>query len=498
MKTLAKLLNLILVLFLTSTGLIAQGVVNIPTLEISLLGNNTEGTIEKLEVSKGSPVIIKFTGLNPLRYNYALNHEFVNLFSEGSTSFVETFNEQSNGEKDKKSKDPINELENKIKILENTKSLKNEEIKSLAPSQKKLSLEFVDSLETELKTLQDALEALEALETKRKNENISFFTNFFKEYPIEIAQLRIVLNTEEDSEIVNARNGYRLILENSNSLLNQMNQVLAAAKGQDDFKLDSLKVKVNDLHTLNNKNWSNFKELISSFPYPDDVKVQDSKKSILSNFEKIEKNFTLVNSLQDFVQTPPIDYHGGNFDYIKISLETVPVDKTKPINRIQNYEYNVWIKGGLKIDFSAGLFISSLRDKTYESLKVANSGNSNSQNYKIIEKNQGKYEFGIGSTVNFTCRSSAYVNVGGAVGGYITTDQKFRFLAGPTLVLGKMERLIFSAGMVIGEITTLSNRVNLNDAIDLGADGTVPTVQKFDLGHYFSFTYNLSKAKSDK
>jgi len=36
----------------------------------------------------------------------------------------------------------------------------------------------------------------------------------------------------------------------------------------------------------------------------------------------------------------------------------------------------------------------------------------------------------------------------------------------------------------------------LIDSFDLGADGTVPTVQKFDFGHYFSFTYNLGKAKS--
>jgi hypothetical protein len=480
--------------FSLSIQLLAQGKANVDTLEISILGQKNSA-LKQLEVRNGSPVIIKFSGLNPLRYNYALNHKFVNLFSE-TTSTPTDFHSSPTGAD--KSGTPnlsqtIAELNTEIKNLENKKVLQNQNVKNLSGNKKNVAIFKEDSLGNEIQKRIDVRDSLENI----KNENLVFFKEFFNRYPDEKSKLGIVFNDSENSDLLNARNGYNIILENSKSIKDQMELELLFAKSQDLLDLDALKKSIQELFTLNAKNSKSFNDIFDKFPFPDDVKTHELRKSILANFEEIQKKFTIVSTLQVTIQTSPIDYHGENIDFIKVSLETIPTDaKAYPIIRIQNYDYKVWIKGGLKIDFSAGIFLSSLRDRTFLPIKQESTENEEDNLYKIIKEDRGRYEFGIGSTVNFTARSSRSVNLGGNVGGYVTANQKFRLVAGPTIVLGKMQRIIFSVGLVMGDVTSLSNRVNLTDSFDLGSDGTVPTVQKFDFGHYFSFTYNLGKAKS--
>lgn len=406
----------------------------IPIIKIALLGNES-GKLSKLKVTKASPIVIKFIGINPLKYTYALNHQFVNQYSENSFDYSSI----SNGLGKESSLD-------ELKIL--------------------------------------------------KEPRLNLFQELFKKYKEEVGNLNIKLAKGENSDLENSRSAYKLILQRSESIKTNMENEIARAKSQDVLNLEDLRNKIGNYQSDNEANLIEYKKMIENYPYPEDVPIYKSKEAIENNFKEIKKKVDLVNALQDSIQTLPLDYHGENIDFIKVSLEIVPIDeKAKPVNRIKNYDYKVWIKGGWKIDFSAGLFLSSLRDRSFLTIKQESTENEGDNLYKIIKEDQGRYEFGIGSTVNFNFRNASFTSFGGSVGGYVTSDQKFRFIAGPTLILGKMERVIFSFGVVMGEITALSNKVNLKDTFDLGSDGTVPTVQKFDFGRYFSFTYNLGKTK---
>ncbi len=451
-------------------------------------------SIDHLEVRKREPVVIKFTGINPLKYNYALNHEFVNLFSDNPVDLgSQVFPMESNGS-------PQPNLKEEIEMQEEKKSVLNSEVERLSnitisntKAQKEQLFFRTDSLNEEILKIEKQIDSLKTVE----EENLMFFTKLFEKYPVEIVSLGINSNPENNSELKNSRIAYRLIEEKSKKIKQNIDLEIAGARISDELDKEGLMIRLTNQYNWHKSNFSVFIELSTKFPFVEDTQIQEYKKSIKSNFEEIEKSYLMVSSLPESIQTPPIDYHGENIDFIKVSLEVVPIDeKAKPINRIQNYEYKVWIKGGLKIDFSAGLFISSLRDNSFLAVQQESQGEGESSLYRIIEEDKGIYEFGVGSTVNFTYRSSRFANFGGSVGGYVTSDQKFRLVLGPTLVLGKMDRLIFSAGIAMGEVTALSSKVNLEDVFDLGTDGSVPTVQKFDFGHYFSFTYNLGKAKS--
>lgn len=459
----------------------------IPIIKIALSGNES-GKLSKLKVTKGSPVIIKFIGINPLKYTYALNHQFVNQFSENSFVLPSSFKRTD--------QDSSATIDSKIVKIENQIKANNNEIETRKNTSLKADQSQKLIYEKEIKTLEDEVTSLESQLKNLKEQKLRFFKELFLKYQLEVDILNIKSTEGEKSDLENSRSAYELILQRSESIKTNIENEIDRARSQDILNLESLRATIGKYHSISEQNLKSYKDMIENYPYPEDVPIYKTKEGIENNFKEIKKKVDLVNSLQDSIQTPPLDYHGENLDFIKVSLEIVPIDeKAKPVNQIKNYDYKVWIKGGWKIDFSAGIFLSSLRDRSFLTIKQESTENEGDNLYKIIKEDQGKYEFGIGSTVNFNFRNASFTSFGGSVGGYVTSDQKFRLIAGPTLILGKMERIIFSFGVVMGEITALSNKVNLNDTFDLGSDGTVPTVQKFDFGRYFSFTYNLGKAK---
>ncbi len=483
MKKHFTLLSLFVFCLFFSFTLLGQEIIKIP------LSPNESVDLPKLKVIKGSPIIIKFTGINPLKYTYALNHQFVNLFSENSVDMASLSNGKigtDNANADSLKRD----FEGQLETLSDSIAAKKTASQNANKSQKSILDKEIKLLEDEVVMIKYKLENLE-------NEEINFFRNILAEYNEEAVILNVKLIEGENSNLINSRNAYKLILQRSESIKTNMEIEIDRARSQDILNLESLLVTIGNYHSISEQNLKSYKDMLENYLYPEDVPIYKSKEGIENNFKEIKKKVDLVNSLQDSIQTLPLDYHGENIDFIKVSLEIVPIDeKAKPVNKMKNYDYKVWIKGGWKIDFSAGIFLSSLRDRTFVTIKQESTENEGDNLYKIIKEDQGKYEFGIGSTVNFNFRNASFTSFGGSVGGYVTSDQKFRLIAGPTLILGKMERVIFSFGVVMGEISVLSSKVNLNDTFDLGSDGTVPTVQKFDFGHYFSFTYNLGKAKS--
>jgi hypothetical protein len=62
------------------------------------------------------------------------------------------------------------------------------------------------------------------------------------------------------------------------------------------------------------------------------------------------------------------------------------------------YKYNIWVTGGVKIDISGGIFLTSLMNKEYETK------DDTGVNKFIYEKNKGNYDFGFGSSINISLR----------------------------------------------------------------------------------------------
>ncbi|OOG72979.1 hypothetical protein [Algoriphagus sp. A40] len=479
MKTLLVLLTALTSIhnsFGQEVGLVSPKVLTIP------INSPISGTKQRLEADKGELVVLKFTGLNPLKYKYALNHEMVSLFGEGGEAFMASFSKVGGDPSiEKASQD--DSLPSKIIELTNLRNLEKATTEVLTSKSNSDLNQKITNLQSEI------------FETA--NSNLKSVNSIFDRSGI-IPQIsfKTILSDADITE--NYRRVYRTLTNYSISRTNFTKSEMAISSQKDQLDLTGLQASAQIWHSDIQSLFSDFQEVSTLLGDLGDEDIKSLRKTFNENIEEISKNIVLVNSIQDHIQTLPLDHQGENIDFIKVTLEVLPAsEKTVSSQKITTYDYKVWMKGGLKIDFSAGLFISSLVDKTYITTPVVGP-DEDSPLYKISEENKGGYEFGVGTTVNFTYRSAKSVNFGGSVGGYLTADQRFRLTAGPSLSLGKMKRLVFGIGIAMGEVIRLSNKVDLDGSFDLGDTGTVPIVGKFDFGHYFSFTYNLTPAKAKK
>jgi hypothetical protein len=126
------------------------------------------------------------------------------------------------------------------------------------------------------------------------------------------------------------------------------------------------------------------------------------------------------------------------------------------------------------------VFLTSLYDRTYFT-DASGSGGS-----VLYEEDGGAYDFGFGSMVHVSLRGGSWVRPSLDFGALFTANQKFQILAGVGFILGKNERLILNAGISMGRVSVLRDNFSADGTTvyDLGTEGTIPLVQKFDIGHF--------------
>lgn len=255
----------------------------------------------------------------------------------------------------------------------------------------------------------------------------------------------------------------------------------------DEFNLEKENFK--KLYLLNLDKINEIQNKISELKPANDnvIQKQDENNKIL---ESIRLLIDKMINTKDNIYLLPIDINGDNIDYVEVQLDIYDGNNETP----ETYKYKIWIRGGVKIDVSGGVFITSLFDDEYYST-------DNGNNEKLIHKqDNGEYDFGFGTMVNISLRGGAWARPALNFGALFTSNQKFQMLAGFGLILGKSERLILNAGLSMGRVNVLNDDY-LSDGktpYNLGTDGTIPMNEKFKFGNFFGITYNFNKPKSDK
>tara|TARA_Y100000815_G_C13296775_1_gene482987 strand:+ start:139 stop:1425 length:1287 start_codon:yes stop_codon:yes gene_type:complete len=222
---------------------------------------------------------------------------------------------------------------------------------------------------------------------------------------------------------------------------------------------------------------------ISSITSESQIEIEGVLESTRLVIEK------LINTKQN-TYLLPLDINGDNIDYVEVQLDIYDGENETP----ETYKYKVWIKGGLKIDVSGGVYLTSLLDKEYYTTDSEN-------NEKLIyESDLGNYDFGFGTMVNISLRGGSWARPTLNFGAMFTSNQKFQMLTGLGLILGKNERFVIHSGISMGRVSVLRDEFKTDGVTtyDLGTEGTVPVNDKFKFGHFFGITYNFNKPKSDK
>ncbi|WP_299243061.1 hypothetical protein [uncultured Aquimarina sp.] len=215
--------------------------------------------------------------------------------------------------------------------------------------------------------------------------------------------------------------------------------------------------------------------------------------------EEVKKKIAKMEAINETTYLLPIDINGSNIDYVEVKLEITDLINSTTEERI----YKVWINGGLKIDFSGGFTVTSLFDREYRVSTVLDDPNTpeDESGSLINEIDQGDYNLGFGVFTNISLRTGgSWVKPSLNIGVILDSQQKFQFLTGLGIILGKNQRFIIQGGITMGRVTTLSEgfKADGETKYDLGENGNLPTNEKFEFGHFFGVSYNFAKPKAKK
>jgi len=292
--------------------------------------------------------------------------------------------------------------------------------------------------------------------------------------------MRDIIN--ENKELIQNIDNLDIEVENLYKILIQKNTLLEADYTERKEFLDTAKEHLKKSYEL-------LEQLEGDLQY---TKI---KESVLLTKAKAEKSIDSI--VQKFytidlnVHTLPIDIQGKNIDVLEFKLRRFNKETKAEETDFASTPYNIWITGGLKIDVSAGIFFTSLYDSEYDKRDdLVTVGNK-----IIMLKNSGDYDMAFGSTINTYMRMNSWVVPTLNFGAVITQNEKLQVLLGLGAILGKQERIIFSAGISMGKVDRIADGYQVGGSYNLGDSGNIPTQSQFKFGKFFGITYNLSKVK---
>lgn len=473
------------------------------TLDLQKPSITAENSGIRLVLRTKEPLAFKLINGNPYKYKYVINHKVVTFFENGVNPLTsENLNKMTTTTP---KKNTLSTDENKIEEeISNTKSQIDslqKDTSNLASLESKGQKSFKLNGKTfntknqlafkkrELGLLKAKLEQLKAQQSALKTSSkSSFSTNYINSKTG--SQLTTAKSEAEDKE--NIKTAYTLLQKEFENLNKNINNYILEISAEDFLDQDDFSKKrshFNELYIEIKEDTKNISKEATNFP---EVKT-DFEKTVTEKINpisaKIKEELSKMYQLKFHNYLLPIDLNGKNIDAVEITVERL--DKTLTNPTPDKYSYNIWMRGGLKIDISGGIFITSLMDKEYETKDSVT-------NKLIYEKTNGDYDFGFGSMINVSLRGGSWVRPALNFGALFTTNQKFQILSGLGLILGKEERIVIHGGLTMGRVSRVSGDYKTDGSVayDLGTSGTVPTTDKFSFGHFIGVTYNFGKVKT--
>lgn len=229
----------------------------------------------------------------------------------------------------------------------------------------------------------------------------------------------------------------------------------------------------------------------------------------LTTFEKDYKAFDGNNLLGQimFIRTMVDQSHftivyethsiAENADYLKYNFEFDPKVLGNGLAQgasPSNLELAFQIHEGAKFDISSGFVLDyGLVDPSYYFDKTTDP--TGAKVYVREGGNSGKVNPSLAVFLNGYKRTSTNFKLGGALGVGLSNNARFRLYAGPSLIVGRKERIVLSGGLSFGAISRLADGyetdMEFENTPNLPND--VPTVlDHYRFGLYFGVGFNLT------
>ncbi len=191
---------------------------------------------------------------------------------------------------------------------------------------------------------------------------------------------------------------------------------------------------------------------------------------------------------------------------IKQKQPNVDPANYKVIRNGSDSPIRVNVSGGLKIDGSGGLFITSLIDhnfknvaETYQDTTFFTTADfqttdsitaiSEESRNRIERDDNGTFDISAGALVHFYIRNGRTVNFGVSLGATINTQQTLRYLLGASLLVGRKQRVSLSGGAAFGKVKRLAT--GLQEGQIYAGDASTAFREVNEIGYFFGLSYNF-------
>lgn len=241
----------------------------------------------------------------------------------------------------------------------------------------------------------------------------------------------------------------------------------------------------------------------ASMPKKDKINISYSKLTEYHNkidklkyqelFKQILKTYSAINEINwtVYYQTSKISEKADKI-FFSIALEPIKNEYTMA-NRSVNLNYDFDIKGGIKIDFSAGIFYHfNLYDDVYKYEKETETTT------RIIKESPDNQIIpSLGALFNIYKRTTNSYKFAFNFGAG-TNVEKIFYYTGGGLLIGKSERIGINLGLVGGTVYKIPSEYKNSDVINLPVDKLIKPSNSFQIGYFFGVSYNLTGKNKDK
>lgn len=240
------------------------------------------------------------------------------------------------------------------------------------------------------------------------------------------------------------------------------------------------------------------------------LRAMDADLNIFLNSFKSFDHLKLVNNIAlilgliseaNFQLTYETLSIAENADFVKYRIEFKPnaLADIPVANGPFNLEMSFLINEGLKVDVSTGIILDfNLADPTlyFQKFSSITPGGEQVDSVRVKRSpDTGKITPSINLMLNAYKRSSLNFKPGVSLGFGVSNDIRFRLYAGPSLIIGRKERIMISGGAAFGAVLRAADGYHEGATFqdNTSVPVQVPMVQdKFKFGWFFGAGFNFS------
>ncbi len=215
------------------------------------------------------------------------------------------------------------------------------------------------------------------------------------------------------------------------------------------------------------------------------------ESSISTNYKETNlKSLAALRQVYEEIQSDIFTYSFPPFqatsDDVVLSIDVSQKNSLGDYKQLKNLTQTVPVTGGWKISAGVGLSFGTLSEKTY-SYSVLNES--------IVSDELDDFIPFVTSFAHFHKKNSKNFNLGGSFGvGFPiqggASVQSLTFFIGPTLLLGKKQKFLLTAGFMGASVSRLSSGLKVGDYFG-SFSNTLPMVQKYELGYFLGISYDI-------